>query len=584
LSDNLKILVFAPHSAVWIHSLPEALVAEALQRGGHEIVYVGCGGLLNSHCVSMSAASVPFEAPASAKERVCRLCRKNEKLLRGRLNLEGPDLVELATAEDLSFAEALLDSTEPRSWPGLTQDGAEIGKIALYEMLIQSKRGALEFDPTEFARYRANLKNVIIVVRVTQRILDELKPDRIVLYNALYSVHRAVCRLAELRGIPQYYLHAGDNLSVRLRTLVLARNHAFHHYEHLRDQWSKLEGRPCPSDAMAAATNHLLEMARGRSIWAYSTAPTGRVDLRRKFNIAANQKVICATMSSDDERFGGEVAGVLRPVKGVLFPSQVDWIRALIDYVKTRPELFLLVRVHPREFPNRREQVLSDHAKTLQEALSTLPGNVRANWPTDGTSLYDLAAITDVFANAWSSAGREMAWLGLPVVLYSTELCLYPPQLNYVGTTEPEYFRQIEKALADGWSADTIRRTYRWSAADLFFATLDISDSFPVDEHPRYWRRVLDRAIRSVAPTYRLRRIIRKHGPGMAEAGRINRILRDELTAVIDVAQFGAPASYAEETQFLKREVRRIVEGLYEGGRGYGGDSLPGKLLRFAGS
>jgi hypothetical protein len=560
------------------------LVADSLQQGGHEIVYVGCGGLLNSHCVSMSAASVPFEAPPSAKERVCRMCRKTEKILRGQFSLEGPDLLDLATQEDLSLAEALLGSAEPSTWPLLVQDGVEVGKIALYEMLIQSKRGALEFDLAELARYRANLKNVIIVVRITQRFLDTVQPDRIVLYNALYSVHRAVCRLAELRGIPQYYLHAGDNLSVRLRTLVLARNHAFYHYQYLRGQWSKLQGRPCPSDAMAAATNHLLEMARGRSIWAYSTAPKGRVDLRREFNIAADQKVICATMSSDDERFGGEVAGVLTPVKSALFSSQVDWIKALIEYVKTRPELFLLVRVHPREFPNRRERVLSDHAKTLQDALSTLPGNVRANWPTDGTSLYDLATITDVFANAWSSAGREMAWLGLPVVLYSTELCLYPPELNYVGTTESEYFRQIEKALADGWSVETIRRTYRWSAADLFFAALDISDAFSVDEHAPYLRRVLERAIRSVAPTHRLRRIVRGRGAGMAEAGRINRILSEGLTAVIDVAHFGAPVSCAEETQFLKREVRRIVDGLYEGGRGYGSDSLPGKLQRFASS
>ena len=71
--------------------------------------------------------------------------------------------------------------------------------------------------------------------------------------------------------------------------------------------------------------------------------------------------------------------------------------------------------------------MLSDHAKMLQDAFVTLPRNVKVNWPTDTVSLYDLARITDVFANAWSSAGKEMAWLGLPVVLYSPELTLYPP-------------------------------------------------------------------------------------------------------------------------------------------------------------
>ena len=88
----------------------------------------------------------------------------------------------------------------------------------------------------------------------------------------------------------------------------------------------------------------------------------------------------------------------------------MDWIRALVRYVARREDLCLIIRVHPREFPNKREMVLSEHAKMLQVALSELPDNVKVNWPTDKVSLYDLANITDAFANAWSSAGKEMAW------------------------------------------------------------------------------------------------------------------------------------------------------------------------------
>ena len=62
--------------------------------------------------------------------------------------------------------------------------------------------------------------------------------------------------------------------------------------------------------------------------------------------------------------------------------------------------------------------------------LTGLPGNVRVNWPTDGVSLFDLANVTDVFANGWSSAGKEMAWLGLPVVLYSDDVYAVPIRLE----------------------------------------------------------------------------------------------------------------------------------------------------------
>lgn len=580
----MKILFFSPHAGVWIHAFPEALVAEALQQEGHEIIYVGCDGLLNSHCVSMSAASVPFEATPAKKKRTCLLCQKNNEIIRSSFGFSGPELIDLANSQDLSFADEVISSIAPKDYPDLVLDRVEVGRISLYEMLIQSKRGALEFDSAELRRYQASLKNVIVVSRIAQRMLSEIKPDRIVLYNALYSVNRTVCRVAELRGIPQYYLHAGDNLSNRLQTIVLARNHPFFHYRLLRDRWPEFENLPCPSDAMTAGTNHLLEVARGRSIWAYSAAPKGFDDLRRFFQIKEGQRVICATMSSDDERFGAEIAGVVPSLAGVLFPKQVDWIRALIGYAERRSDICLVIRVHPREFPNKREGVLSDHAIMLKDAFANLPENVKVNWPTDAISLYDLAGITDVFANAWSSAGREMAWLGLPVVMYSRDLALYPANLNYVGTTQSEYFQQIEQALHDGWNSERIRKTYRWSAVDLYYASLDISESFSTSEHRSFLAKGVGKLLRIAGFTREQRRDIRNRAPRLASAGRINRILGDTSNARIGPEEVEVAVSYAEETVFLKREVGRIVEAMYGTQRHYEPNSLPEKLRAFANS
>ncbi len=55
----------------------------------------------------------------------------------------------------------LLRSTPAEKYVDLVLDGIEVGRIALYEMLIQSKRATLQFNDEEWARYRASLKNVI---------------------------------------------------------------------------------------------------------------------------------------------------------------------------------------------------------------------------------------------------------------------------------------------------------------------------------------------------------------------------------------------------------------------------------------
>ena len=578
----MKVLFFAPHSAVWVHAFPEALIAESLQQAGHEIVYVGCGGTLESYCVAMSAHGIAYEAPAPVKRRLCAGCRRNRDLIRRQCRFDGPDLSDLVTAADWARAEEAIRAQPAARLLELSMDGVDVGKIALYEMLIQRKRGALDLTPEETLRYQANLKNVIVVQRAMGRLLDEHRPDRVVLYNALYSVNRVVCRLAEIRGVPQYYLHAGDNLSKRLATLVLARGHAFGYYRHLCNRWPDFADRPCPPEAMRAGTDHLLEVARGRSVWAYSAAAGGSKDLRQTFGIGPGQRVICATMSSDDERFGGEVVGVLPSLHRVLYPKQVDWIRALVEYVETRPGLFLIIRVHPREFPNKREQVLSDHAVLLQEAFAHLPSNVKVDWPTAGVSLYDLAGITDVFANAWSSAGKEMNWLGLPVVLYSDDLALYPADLNYVGTTSEEYFAALERALEDGWNAERIRRAYRWCAVELHYSTMDISDSFAKNENAPMLRKIASRLLRSAAPGLQQRWDMWRRAARLPAGDTAVRVVGEGLATAVDIAVRPSAITVEEETRNLKREVARLVEGLY-GPRGDPRDNpLAARLRAYA--
>jgi hypothetical protein len=580
----VKVLFFSPHSAIWIHAFPEALVAEALAQHGNEIVYVGCGGLLKSHCIPMAAYAIPFASSASTKERLCRTCGKYKNILRKRFALGGMDLTDSVNEEDFRVADALSSSVTPENCLDLVLDGVEVGRISTYELLLQSKKIELSFDEEEWRQYRASLRNAILILRVMRRIIELTRPDRIVVYNALYSPNRIVCRLAELAGIPQYFLHAGDNLSNRLQRLIIARGHAFEYYGYLRDKWIEVQDQPISLEAMQSGTDHFLEVAKGRSMWAYSAASGKDTDLRRRFDIPPGRKIICAVMSSSDERFSGELTGVVQANIPTIFATQVDWIKALVRYVGGREDLALIIRVHPREFPNKREGVLAEHARVLQAVLADLPANVKVNWPTDNISLYDLANIADIFANAWSTAGKEMVWLGLPVVLYSNDLTLYPPSLNYVGTTEPEYFRKIEQALSDGWDPERIRKTYRWCALEYRNAAVDISESFSKSEHRSFMERVLGKLMRGIVPTHEQEADCRNRASHLLSSGRINKMFEDGLRSLLDLDELGTTVSRSQETDFLKQEVRRLVDGIYGATEDSPQGTLANKLRKFADS
>jgi hypothetical protein len=51
----LKALFFSPYADIWVHSLPEAEIAEALHDDGWEISRITCDRDFSEHCVSMAA-------------------------------------------------------------------------------------------------------------------------------------------------------------------------------------------------------------------------------------------------------------------------------------------------------------------------------------------------------------------------------------------------------------------------------------------------------------------------------------------------------------------------------------------------
>ena len=568
----MKVLFFAPHSAIWVHAFPEALVAEALRESGHEIVYVTCGRQLFAGCIAMSAQGVASDAPDERKAEICRTCEANKQLLRTSFGFRGEDLAALLSPEDLGRIRELLAAVTRSNFLELQVLGVDVGHAALYEFLVDHKKSSLEFaDDLEWRRYLAAVENTLFATFGGRRIIDREAPDAIVVYNGLYSVNRAICMLATARRVPHYFMHAGGNLAGRLQTLMLAKGDIFDMMRNVAATWPALREVPVDPEYAGRVTDHFLELLRGRSAFAYSAPQKGASgDLYRKFGIAPDQKVLCATLSSYDERFAAESAGAIEPATGLLFPLQVDWVHALIEYVRDRTDLFLVVRVHPREFPNKRDALKSDHARRLEQVFATMPANVVINWPSDNLSLYDMAEVTDVFLNAWSGVGREMCLLGIPVVLYSKTLPWYPVDINYVGETLPSYFGAIEQALADGWRYQNIVRGYRWLAVEFGHMLIDIADSYQASEYAP-----TGLAGRAAAKVRRLLRPDALHRGDLARRARpmraqrqIASLLESGAETVLD-ARVAAPAravSGVDEDAVIRAEVARLVKAMYPNG------------------
>lgn len=481
----MRVVVFAPHAGIWVHAFPEALVIDALRASGAEIVYVTCNGALSSLCVTMSSRGLNANSSAADKAAVCRECQGDRDLLRGGFGFAGYDFDSVLSTAELKRIDDLVATMSPASVADFEQDGAPVGRATLYEFMLQRKKSEVSVTVDEWPLFQPRLVNSLRSLAAANAILDRERPDRVFTYNSLYSVNAMWRAAAERRGIASYFLHAGVGLKDRLQTMIVGRDSTLAWARALIAAWPAYRDLPVGPDQLEKVTAHLEQLFLGRSMFAYSAAKSATAqDVRARFGLRADQKLLVASMSSYDEYIAAVAIREMPTQEQTLFPTQIVWIRALVEWVRTRPELFLVIRVHPREFPNKREGAKSEHASQLEKAFADLPANVRVNWPSDELSIYDLAEHADVFLNAWSSVGREMALLGLPVVVYGPELLLYPSDLNYVGTTPTAYFAAIDDALRSGWSFERARQAFRWCVLELRRSIVEIDDGFTYTEEP----------------------------------------------------------------------------------------------------
>ncbi len=559
----MRALIFAPHEGIWVHAFPEALVGDALRDQGAELVYITCGGALSSFCVTMASRGLVAASSPRARMAVCRACRGDRDRLRRGFGFPGYDFESALTGRDLLDIQAAVDAARPATIASFEVDGIQVGRAALYEYLIQRKRSRLELDEAEWPDFRPRLANALRSLAAASTILDREHPSHVLVYNSLYSVNAMWRAAAARRGIPSYFLHAGSNLANRLQTMIVGRDSPLVWSRRLVEAWPAYRDTPCTADELSAVTAHFEHLFSGTSVFAYSSAKAaGQVAIRERFGVRADQKLLVASMSSYDEYIAAAAIGEMPEPGTSLFPRQTDWIRALVRWIEGHPDLFLVVRVHPREFPNKREGTKSEHALELEQVLAQLPPNVCVNWPADQLSIYDLAEEADVFLNAWSSAGKEMTLLGLPVVAYCPEMLLYPGDLHYVGTTREAYFAAIDRALADGWSFERMRAAYRWCVLELVRSVVDISDGFDFEETAA--RTPLRRATHLVmaVPGVRQRWDLLRRPRHLRAGARIAETLRQGHTTLLSSAPRHSTTPEVE-TASLRSQVRRLMTALY---------------------
>lgn len=493
----MKVMFYSLNAAIWLHALPENRLVRELSAAGHEVTYVTCGSCFPQHCTSMSASGIDLDDVQEKKNAICLTCNRNAGILAQSNAAERLVLRDFVTDEDYEMCAGLVESLSAARYLDFEFMGMRVGRLASYELFLKYKKMTPDLAAEQWEYCKLYIKNCLISLLGFSRLFRQKQPDIVFFYSPQYGINGVCAEFAERKGSAVYFVEGSSSNSERYRALRVWRWSVHGLVNPALQYWSEAE--TISTNEIRRLRGHFRELVSGKSFAVYSPPVAGRaVPLRDRLKIPDGAKIVLMTLSSFDEAYAAHMIGRFPDAKVIsaVFKDQFEWVKSTIDYLAARDDLFIIVRVHPRDFPNKREGAQSEQASVWTSLFRDAPANVRINWPGDQISLYDIFREVDLVLTGWSATGVEALALGIPVVTYDSHLPSYPREIHFSGESRADYYANIERGLLAGRQFRHVAAAFRWLGLSFSRGTLQITPPIRIE---RVFRFLLFRKLRLLA-------------------------------------------------------------------------------------
>lgn len=483
-----NVLFFAPEAAVHPHFISMLLAANSARVAGIHPLVVHCDARFD-FCPVMQMNKLPYRYSPWSRGKVCASCIGHSQL--------GYDRFELASnvlrmGDFLSEEKTLLGDLASQTLdPNFELDGIPFGKIAQIDMLFYQKTLALDVEDPELAEgLRRSILSCVKAYFATLRMIDRFEAKAVVHFND-YSIMLAATLAAKKRNIPAITLtHPGHHGADRRRLMVMNENWSVSN-DRMVQQWPVLRKLPVPATEVVEILGDMESRLKGQSLHTYSPQSTSS-DPRIRLGLSTDKPLIVAYTSSPDEMVAASKMMDAISYRWTAdfgpFQDQVEWLACFSTFLAERKELQGVIRIHPREGINRRDQRRSAHFDLLKDALKKTPSNLVVVWPEDAVSSYDLAKHASVVLTSWSSIAVELARLGVKILSTSKDFSYPVGDFAEFSDTKAGYFEALNRLLNREPSLENLIQAFRWYYLSVLAPCIDVSDAVKenrLDDFPK---------------------------------------------------------------------------------------------------
>jgi hypothetical protein len=459
-----RVLIATSTGSNWPCSSLESMLGIALTLRGARVSFLLCDGVL----------------PA------CQEC-DHQWLEPAKLIQHGPqtDLCRSCFAP----AKAMLESTGLpllRYSQFISSHSDPSDSVMNPELLEHANAGALRY----FGRGTLPAEDVGTFVlqryanaaQTTADVIDTLirqeSPDVAVFHHGIYVPQGAaghVLRKAAVRIV-------NWGFSYRKSTVLFSHGNSYHHTmaDESPEQWTDLNWSSSEQEKIMA---YLGSRRTGGNDW-ISFQPSTEADIG---------KFVSETCLDRSRPIIGLLTNVIWDAqlhfRKTAFPSMLEWLFTTIQYFINRPDLQLVIRVHPAEVHGSvpSQQLAADE---ISNRFGKLPDHIKVIGPEEKISTYSLMALCNSALVYGTKTALELACNGLPVVVAGDAWCR--GKGFTIDTSSPEEYEQALEALpfARGLTEGQISAARRYAYHFFFRRMIPLRNLKPMKHFGPYKVRV----------------------------------------------------------------------------------------------
>jgi len=454
----------------------ESALAAALTFRGAEVHALLCDGAMTA-CAECEASLYPdlthFVRNGPARD-LCRDCHWPAERVYTQLGLKVHSYSEWVTPEDRGRARTLATSTPFAEIPRFTLDGVAVGEHAYAGALRFFATGSLEAEPHAEPVLRRYLEAALLTLYATRRLLRTLGFSSVILTHGIYVPWGIVGEVSRQEGA-----HVSTwNVAYRKRRFIFSHDDTYHHtlMTEPREYWENLELSPARERELM---RYLSSRREGLFDWIVFHRPKRQ-----------DKHEIAVALGIDP---GKPVIGLPTSVtwdaqlhyRSNAFPNMLEWLVQTCEYFARRPDLQLLIRVHPAEisgFPQSRQPILAE----LRKRVPALAPNIFVVPPQSHMSTYVLMSLCNAAIIYSTKMGVELTSVGLPVIV-AGEAWIRNKGLTYDASSPEEYFRILARLpFPERLSAGHVARARQYAYHFFFNRMIPLPFVDPKAGYPIY--------------------------------------------------------------------------------------------------